>query len=240
MVRKFVLVTHAGDESDDRASVWLARQGYRMERVCPADGEALPAMGEDVAGTIVYGGKFDVDNQDDYPFLKDELGWIDCALRRNVPVLGICLGAQLMAHALGQKVHAHPAGCAEYGYYRIEATPEGKSIIGEDLTVLQSHWHGWYETPAGATLLARSELFPQQAFQYGAHGFAVQFHPEASLATMTRWVGRRGERNYLPGAFAPERQIADHGLHDGRLGQWFEDFLARWAGVPETTRAAAE
>jgi GMP synthase (glutamine-hydrolysing) len=240
MTRKFVLVSHASDERDDRASAWLARQGYSLEWVCPAAGEALPQMGADVAGTIVYGGRYDVDQQDQLPFLKDELAWIDSALRLGVPLLGICLGAQLLAHVLGQKVHGHPQGCAEYGYYPLAATPEGRTLIGDGLTALQSHWHGWYETPAGATLLARSELFPQQAFVYGSNAFAVQFHPETSFATMARWVGRRGERNFLPGAFAPERQLADHARHDAALGRWFDGFLVGWAGLPEVAGAAAE
>ena len=241
MSRKFVLVAHNAREKDDRASAWLRRHGHPVEWVCPAAGEPLPALGEDVAGIVVYGGPHDVDQQETHTFLTGEMAFIDAALAREVPVLGICLGAQLMAHVLGQKVHGHPEGAAEYGYYRLDVAPEGRDHIPDGLTALQSHWHGWYDTPAGATLLARSELFPQQAFRYGTNAYAFQFHPEASRETMSRWAGRRPpERHAMPGAHLPERQIADHALYDAALGQWFEDFLARWAGVPETQDAAAE
>ncbi len=241
MTRRFVLVAHNADEHDDRASAWLRRHGWPVQWVCPVSGEPLPAPGEDVAGAIVYGGKYDIDQQDAYPFLKDEMAWIDAALARDIPLLGICLGAQVMAHVLGQKVHGHPQGRAEYGYYPIEATAPGRDLVGDGLTVLQSHWHGWYDTPAGAEQLARSEHFPQQAFRYGKRAYALQFHPEASFATMSRWVGRRpAERHALPGAHPPERQLADHALYDAALGQWFEDFMTHWASSPAAAEAAAE
>jgi len=241
MSGKFVLVAHDTDDKDDHASAWLRRHGHPVQWTCPAAGEPLPALDEDVAGIIVYGGRHDVDQQEAHPFLTDEMAFIEAALQREVPALGICLGAQLMAHVLGVKVHGHPEGAAEYGYYRLEVTPEGRDHITDGLTALQSHWHGWYDTPAGATLLARSDLFPQQAFRYGTNAYAFQFHPEATRATMSRWVGRRPpERHALPGAHAPERQMADNALYDAALGQWFEDFMARWAGLPATQRTAAE
>lgn len=241
MSRRFLLVTHIAEEKHDRASDWLRRHGQTVEWVCPAAGEALPALGEDVAGIIVYGGRYDVDQQEVYPFLKDEMALIDAALARKTPVLGLCLGAQLMAHVLGAKVQRHPEGAAEYGYYRLEVMPEAREHIPDGLGVLQSHWHGWFDTPAGATALARSELYPQQAFRYGSSAYALQFHPEASLETMTRWARRRPpERHALPGAHAPERQIADHALYDAALGEWFEGFMARWTGLPARERAAAE
>lgn len=241
MSRKFILVTHNSEEKTDRASAWLGRHGQPVAWVCPAAGEALPALTEDVAGIIVYGGRHDVDQQETYPFLKGEMAFIDAALKRETPVLGLCLGAQLMAHVLGAKVHRHPEGAAEYGYYRLDVAPQGRAHIPDDLTVLQSHWTGWFDTPAGATLLARSDLFPQQAFRYGSGAYAFQFHPEATRETLTRWAGRRPpERHALPGAHPPERQLADHALYDAALGAWFEAFMARWTGLPATERAAAE
>jgi GMP synthase (glutamine-hydrolysing) len=241
MSRRFVLVTHDADERDDRASAWLRRHGQPLEWVCPAVGEALPVLGEDVAGIIVYGGRYDVDQQEAYPFLTDEMAFIDAALGRETPVLGLCLGAQLMAHVLGAKVHRHPEGAAEYGYYRLDAAPGAGDDIPHGLSVLQSHWHGWFDTPAGASLLARSELYPQQAFRYGRSAYALQFHPEATGETMRRWIGRRpAQRHALPGAHLPERQIADHALYDEALAQWFEAFMARWAGPAASEWAAAE
>ena len=102
------------------------------------------------------------------------------------------------------------------------------------------HWHGWFDTPPGAVRLASSELFPEQAFRYGQNAYGFQFHPEASLATMSKWAARRGERNSMPGAHRPDRQIADHALYDAALGAWFERFLEGWIGAPERLSQAAE
>jgi GMP synthase (glutamine-hydrolysing) len=216
------------------------RQGWDLRWLTPAEGEALPAMTDEEAATIVFGGKYDVREQETYPFLKDELKWVEQGLERGIPVLGLCLGAQLMAHVLGEEVGPHPEGYAEYGYYPLQPTTEGRSLLGDGLVALQSHWHGWYRTPRGAVALARSERFPEQAFRYEANAYAFQFHPEASLAALTRWAGRRGKRNFMPGAFPPERQIGDHALYDKALGDWFEAFLARWIVPAAGVREAAE
>lgn len=240
MHRRIVLITHAPDETDDRASAWLRRRGWAIQWVCPAEGDVLPPISERVAGAVVYGGRYDVNQQDQYPFLKDELAWVGHAIERGLPLLGLCLGAQLMAHALGAKIGSHPEGYAEYGYYPLIPQGAGKEVFGRGRMVLQSHWHGWFETPPGAERLASSELFPEQAFRYGPNAYGFQFHPEASFATMSRWAARRGERNRLPGAHPMERQIADHAIYDAALGAWFERFLEGWFAPAERLRVPAE
>ena len=92
-------------------------------------GESLPALDERIAGIVIYGGAQDVDKIDEHPFLHDELKLIDAALKRETPLLGLCLGGQLMAHALGEPVHGHAEGHAEYGYYDLVPTAAGRADI---------------------------------------------------------------------------------------------------------------
>jgi len=233
-----ILITHAADEKDDRAAAWFAASGYTCRWVRPDIGEPLPAGTDGVAACVVYGGRYDVNPKNVHPFLGDETRFMERCFAADVPVLGLCLGAQMMADLLGAPAGPHPDGYAEYGYYDLEITQEGRTVFGAGLKVLESHWHGWFDTSRGCTLLAQSELFPQQAIRYGEHHYGFQFHPEASFETMARWAGRRGERNNLPGAYPVERQLADHALYDKALGDWFFGFLDGWIGRAGQTAAA--
>ena len=147
----------------------------------------------------------------------------------------------LLAHALGETVDRHPQGFAEYGYYELTPTAEGREVMGGGLKVLQSHWHGWYETPKGAVNLASTDNFSQQAFRYGGNAYGLQFHPEATRDMLRKWIGRRpAERHLLRGAHSPDRQLTDNLVHDAALGEWFRGFLNRWIGPAQNLREAAE
>jgi GMP synthase (glutamine-hydrolysing) len=237
MVAKIIAVRHDPEDVRDRCTLWLREAGYRVAAVCPAKGEAIPALDESIAGAVVFGGKYDVDMQGRYPFLGEELRYIEAVLKSGKPFLGICLGAQLLAHALGQRVGPHPRGFAEYGYYDLIPTPEGRHFAPAGLKVLQSHRQGWYDTPPGAVLLASTENFRQQAFRLGDAVFGLQFHPEATRASLERWVGKRPPpRHLLAGAHPPDRQLADNLRYDAALAAWFHGFL----GAGEALREAAE
>ncbi|MGI9462720.1 MAG: glutamine amidotransferase-related protein [Aestuariivirgaceae bacterium] len=245
MASPILHIGHANDECDDRASAWAGARGFVSDWRFPYAGDSLPGIGpgneEDIAAVIIYGGRFDVEPKSASPFLRDEARLVEAALERELPLLGLCLGAQLIADVLGVGVGPHPDGHAEYGYYPLIASEEGRQVFGDDLVVLQSHWHGWYELPAGAVHLARTEHFPEQAFRYGRNAYAMQFHPEASFSTMSRWATRRPpERHAMPGAYPPERQLADHAVYDRPLGDWFTGFLDNWIDSAATVHEAAE
>jgi len=241
MKQTIVLITHDKDDKDDRASQWLKRRGYALALACPAEGESIPPLTDDIAGVVVYGGRQAVDEQDHYPFLKDELRFIDETLKRGFPYLGLCLGGQLLAHALGEPVRPHAGGFAEYGYYDFVPTPAGDAALGPVPKVLQSHFHGWYATPKGAVALGRTAAYPEQAFSYGDKAYGIQFHPEASRGMLERWIARRPpERHAMPGAYPPDRQLADNLVYDEALGAWFHGFLSRWMAPAEAYCEAAE
>jgi GMP synthase (glutamine-hydrolysing) len=139
---------------------------------------------------IVLGGPMNVEDQARLPHLKAELRLIDEALRRDVPLLGICLGAQLMAHALGAKVGPIPH--AELGWHEVHATEAGAEDPVLSPLAPRSHLMQWHEQgyalPTGAVQLARSQLCPEQAFRCGARAYGLQFHLEADARIIDRWL----------------------------------------------------
>lgn len=138
---------------------------------------------------IVLGGPMNVDQTDRHPHLLTELRLLEQAFARDVPVLGICLGAQLMAKALGAAVGPNPV--REIGWYPLTLTEAGQSdpVVGglDGRDVFQ--WHGdTFATPTSATLLGSSPTCPNQAFRYGKNAYALQFHLEVDAPTIQRWI----------------------------------------------------
>jgi GMP synthase (glutamine-hydrolysing) len=140
---------------------------------------------------VVLGGPIGVYDEQDYPFLKDEKACIAHRLKAQKPTLGICLGAQLMAAALGARVYPGTNG-AEIGWTAIKApagsqTPEWFApLLGAGVSLL--HWHGdTFDLPSGAQHLASTDRYPNQAFSIGNYGLALQFHPEVTVTGLERW-----------------------------------------------------
>lgn len=149
---------------------------------------------------IVLGGPIGAYEDAAYPWLADELSTIERRLAAARPTLGICLGSQLMARALGARVY--PGHGKEIGWTPLTLTESGRrsclAAVG-DAPVL--HWHGdTFDLPADATLLAATAAYTHQAFAVGTHGLALQFHLEAGAAGLERWyIGHAAEIASVPG-----------------------------------------
>jgi GMP synthase (glutamine-hydrolysing) len=160
--------------------------GLEVRHVCPLEGDALPGHDE-VAGALVMGGPMNVDETDRHPGLATTRDWLAEAVRREMPVLGICLGAQLLARALGAAVV--PGERKEIGFHAVTVDDPADPVLGglaPSSRVL--HWHGdVFELPAGATHLASSELTAHQAFRHG-NAWGILFHPEADVALVEGWM----------------------------------------------------
>ena len=160
--------------------------GLHVQTVKPLAGQALPEHGE-VAGAVVMGGPMNVDELERFPALALEREWLAEAVRRELPVLGVCLGAQLLARALGAQVR--PGEGVELGFAPVEVSDPGDPVLGglaPSTDVL--HWHGdVFELPDGARPLASSDLTEHQAFRVG-NAWGALFHPEADLALVEAWL----------------------------------------------------
>jgi GMP synthase (glutamine-hydrolysing) len=187
--------------------------------------EAQPSV-DRYRGLIVLGGPMNVEDQHRRPHLKTELRAIEDALKQDKPVLGICLGAQLLAHVLGAPVRRHEQH--EIGWYSLETTDAGRSdpvlgVLGAHTPVFQ--WHSrTYALPTGAHQLARTASCEQQAFRWGRAAYGFQFHLEADAALIERWLA-------LP---VYRRELAEAGL--GRDEQQVRSDTAAW--IASTQRLA--
>jgi len=156
---------------------------------CDAGLDNLDTPHWDTADLVVLlGGPIGVYEAADYPWLAREIAFIQRRLRQDLPTLGICLGAQIMAAALGASVY--PGRAKEIGWSALQLQP-GADAVGLQALAQQDvlHWHGdTFDLPAGAALLASTPTTPHQAFAYGRNALALQFHAEAHGACMEPWL----------------------------------------------------
>jgi GMP synthase (glutamine-hydrolysing) len=206
----------------------LANAGYeiRYHDVGVDRFEALDPLAPDLL--IVLGGPIGVYETEAYPFLDDELRLLRARLGAGRPTLGLCLGAQLIAAALGARVA--PMGPKEIGFSPLTLSDAGRAGPLRYLAgVPVLHWHGdAFEIPAGAENLAATPLCATQAFALGTNVLGLQFHPEVNVASgIERWlIGHAAE---LAGAGIDPRTLrADAGRGGDRLAEAARRALAAW------------
>ena len=208
----------------------LERHGYQITYVDagvdPIDGE-LAAKADLL---VVLGGPIGAYEDDLYPFLGEELAVIRRRLAGGKPLLGICLGAQLIARAMGAKVYPGPA--KEIGWSALRLTAAGRQgplAALADVPVL--HWHGdTFDLPAGAARLASTDLCANQAFAVGRQVLAFQFHPEATAVGFERWlIGHACEIAGTPGV-SPQALRAQAQSLAARGAACGERCLETWLG----------
>jgi GMP synthase (glutamine-hydrolysing) len=227
MSKTILLVDHPVGKREDRVSRLLGKHGYDIEWCCPGRGDALPAPNSHYLAVVVYGGTESANDGEDKAYIRRETDWVGRWVATGKPYLGLCLGGQLLARALGADVARHAQGLHEIGYTPVTPTEAGRDFLPAPLHAYQWHKEG-FEVPAGAELLAEGEVFPNQAFRYGARTYGLQFHPEVSIPMMNRWMEEAGHMLAEPGAHPRDRQLADARVRDPPMAAWLEGFLARW------------
>ncbi len=209
----------------------LRERDFEVEYVDVATARFPLPQAESCDLLVVLGGPIGVYDQQDYPFLKDEIACIGQRLAARKPILGICLGAQLMAAALGARVYPGQHG-AEIGWSPLQAAPNTNPpawfapLLAPGVSVF--HWHGdTFELPPDALPLAKTETYDHQAFALGNFALGLQFHPEVSAVGLERWyVGHACELRHAGLNAAQLRQAA--GIHASALQTAAARFWNLW------------
>jgi GMP synthase (glutamine-hydrolysing) len=200
----------------------LKEHGFRLRYVnFGRTPDAQPKL-DGYQGLVILGGPMCLDQSDRFPHLKYEMQLIEQALRQDIPVLGICLGAQLMAKTLGAWVG--PNQEKEIGWYNLDLTQAGQEDpVLRHLKPVEKifQWHGdTFTLPQGAVHLASSSACTQQAFRYGNKSYALQFHLEVDEPMIERWLqvpGHVAELAALQGKIDPKQILRETPQYIGRL-----------------------
>jgi GMP synthase (glutamine-hydrolysing) len=227
--KKATVVTHVTFENLGSFEQVLREAGYVIEYTDASSEDLTEIRSSADDLLIILGGPISVNDVDAYPFLRTELELISERLSADEPTLGICLGAQLIAKALGAAVYPGPV--KEIGWSPIQLTDAGsrsalRHLVGEDVCVL--HWHGeTFDVPEDAGLLASSQSYPNQAFDYGKT-LALQFHPEVTQRGLEQWyVGHTVEIHQTDGVSVPQLR-ADSARYADTLQARAYRFLLEW------------
>jgi GMP synthase (glutamine-hydrolysing) len=170
----------------------VAARGHHLEEWSLAWGTPLPRPLDAYGSVLVFGGAMHADQDEHHPWLREENFFLERLLDLQRPVLGICLGAQLLAKAAHAPVM--PAPRFEIGWHRVELTDDATDdpLLGRLPDTFDAfQWHYYtYRVPAGGVELARSDVCTQ-AFRLGERAWGVQFHPEVTMETVQAWVDDR-------------------------------------------------
>jgi GMP synthase (glutamine-hydrolysing) len=200
MTKTAIAIRHVHFEDLGAFDDVLRRHGYAV-RYCDAVVDNIGGVDPLAPDLIVVlGGPISAYEEATYPFLGRELALLERRLAAARPTLGICLGAQLMARALGARVY--PAPKKELGWGELQLTEAGRNgPLRHFAGVPFLHWHGdTFDLPEGAELLASTEICPNQAFSFRHQALACQFHPEITAGGFERWlVGHAVELAAVPG-----------------------------------------
>lgn len=230
MSKKVLAVQHIEIEDLGTIEEVLREKGLSAEYFS-VKSDTVDFPQDNYAAIVLLGGPMGVYEEEKYPFLSAENEFIKAHLKRGTPLLGICLGSQLIAKAIGARVY--PGGKKEIGWYPLKLTREGMNDklfenMGSTFPVFQ--WHGdTFDLPEDTIHLASSDKFPHQAFRYRDNVYSLQFHLEVTPAIINEWL--HAYREELKSKFDPAKIRKDSGRHAAALKErayrFFTNFFDR-------------
>ncbi len=185
-----LFIKHIGIEGPGTFGSFLDDKGIGYETVDVFDGAALPEDPAKYGAIVILGGPMNVYEEDAHPYLKDDDRFIKDCFRIGKPMLGLCLGAQLISKASGAKVGRNHE--KEIGWFDVELTEDGVNdplFKGFDKTIEVFQWHGdTFDIPENGAHLASSPLCANQAFRYNENAYGLQFHLEVTNDMVVEWL----------------------------------------------------
>ena len=200
------------------------------------DGHPIPHDAKGLGGLIVLGGPQTVYQLDRYPYLRDEMALIESALKADKPILGVCLGSQLLAATLGAEVRRGEQ--REIGWFPVrlsDAAKDDRLLRGLPAELVAAHWHSdAFDLPQDAVALASSDRTPVQAYRYGAKAYGLLFHAEMTREIITALVGEFGERLKRVGIDG-DAIVVEAERHLPALEKIGDTIFSRWAAPIQGT-----
>jgi len=224
---------HVSFEDSANITAWARQRGHEITRTRLYADEALPGL-DSIDCLAIMGGPMNIYEHAAYPWLIREKAFIAQAIERKRPVLGVCLGGQLIADCLGGHVTSSPN--KEIGWHHVTQTVDSDgsflSVLPQDMMVFQ--WHGdMFSIPPGAKHLATSVACPNQAFQYESHVLAMQFHLDYSTDSILRMVQHCANELTADPYVQPDPRMLINGQRAKMLEKRLFSVLDNWcnAGV---------
>lgn len=221
------IIQHSEVTKPGTTILWLEKNKLPF-RVVRAGEEPLPSV-EQVEALIICGGGMNVDQEDRFPWLREEKKLIRDCISSNKKVLGLCLGGQLIADVLGARVEKHSTW--ELGWQNVDLSPATDIEVpqaGEKFRVFQ--WHGYsFDTPKGATKIASSAVCEHQAFVFNK-GLVIgtQFHPEMTSEMIFDWIKDEEKLMTGPHCQTEKEIVSEIQMRLPSLTKWYHQLLDRW------------
>lgn len=222
---------HVESEGPGTIEAWARARGHTLTVTGFYRDDALPNI-SDIDALIVLGGPMSVQDEEEFSWLRREKDFLRTYLSNSSkPLLGICLGSQLIAEALGAKVYANPF--KEIGWFPVSVHGSDSSLLGRSSEIMTFHWHGdTFDVPAGARVLARSEATPHQVYLLKDRILGLQCHFEIDEQLVEAMIAEGGRELLEKSPFiqSAEKLRAGLGLYGERVKQSLFEILDRFFG----------